>query len=140
MKEGDDNTSFFHDVANGRRNRNYIPCIKYNGATMADPKDIGKVFTDRFQHQFGLKRSNQFMIDFRKLLVNKNFVDLSQLERPFLIEEVKTAVFDLGKNKAPGPDGFPLLFFRQFWEIIKLDLLNLCEDFYWGIANLEHIN
>lgn len=72
--------------------------------------------------------------------MNKNFVDLSQLERPFLIEEVKTAVFDLGKNKAPGPDGFPLLFFRQFCEIIKLDLLNLCEDFYWGIANLEHIN
>lgn len=67
-------------------------------------------------------------------------VDLSQLERPFSLEEIKIAVFDLGRDKAPGPDGFPLQFFRQFREIIKLDLLKLCEDFFFGRANLECIN
>lgn len=56
------------------------------------------------------------------------------------MEEVKTEVFDLRKDKAPGPNGFPLLFSRQFWEIIQMDLLNLCEDFYWRRANFERIN
>lgn len=44
--------------------------------------------------------------------MNKNVVDLSYLERPFSLEENKTAVFDLGRDKAPGPDDFPLQFFR----------------------------
>lgn len=140
MKEDDDNTSFFHEVANGCKNRNFIPCINHNGATMTDPKEIRKAFVAHFQHQFSLKRSNRFMINFRKLLVNRNFVDLSQLERLFSIEEVKVAVFDLGKDKASGPDGFPLQFFRQFWDLIKVDLMQLCEDFYWGRAILERIN
>lgn len=98
------------------------------------------VFADRFQHHFSLKRMNRFLIDFKKLLMNRKSIDLSQLERLFTMKEVKTAVFGLGKDKAPGPDGFPLIFFRHFWETIKLDLLNLCEDFYWGRENLERNN
>lgn len=70
------------------------------------------MFTEQFQQQFGLKRKSRFKIDFRKLLVNKNVVDLSYLERPFSLEENKTVVFDLGRDKAPGPDDFPLQFFR----------------------------
>ncbi|XP_039127523.1 uncharacterized protein LOC120263623 [Dioscorea cayenensis subsp. rotundata] len=111
LKEGDDNTSYFHAVANGRKNRNCIPCIAHNGVTITDPKEIGKAFCERFHQQFGLKRSTRSLIDFRKLLLNRNAMDLSQLERPFTIEEVKAAVLDLGKDKAPGPDGFPLQFF-----------------------------
>lgn len=137
LQEGDDNTSYFHAVANSRKNRNFIPYIKHNGDTTTDPKEIGKVFGARFQLQFGLKRSNRFLVDFGKLFMNKTVVDLSQLERPFSIEEVKTSVFELGKDKDPGPDGFPLQFFRQFWETIKHDLMKLCEDFYWGRVNLE---
>lgn len=35
-------------------------------------------------------------------------MDLSQLERPFSLKEVMDAVFELGRDKAPGQDGFPL--------------------------------
>ena len=33
------------------------------------------------------------------------------LERPFEEEEIHRAVFSLGKEKAPGPDGFTFAFF-----------------------------
>ena len=33
------------------------------------------------------------------------------MERPFSEDEVKAAVFDLGSDRAPGPDGFPMAFF-----------------------------
>lgn len=140
LKEDDDNTSFFYAVANGRKNKNCIPCVTHNSDTVTEPKEIGKVFVARFQQQFGSQCSNHFLIDFQKLLANKNFVDLLQLERTFLLEEVKSVVFDLAKDKALGPDGFPLQFFRQFWELIKTDLIQLCEDFYQGKTNLKHIN
>ena len=35
----------------------------------------------------------------------------ASLESEFLEEEIKAAVFDLGDDKASGPDGFPLVFF-----------------------------
>jgi hypothetical protein len=38
-------------------------------------------------------------------------------------------------NKAPGPDGFPAEFYQHFWDIIKLDLLPLFNDF---IKELYH--
>lgn len=53
LKEGDENTKFFHVVANGHRNRNFIPSIKLNGDTHTDPKEIDKVFSAKFKQFFG---------------------------------------------------------------------------------------
>lgn len=75
-----------------------------------------------------------------RLFANKRLVDLSCLERPFILDEIKRVVFDLGGDKAPGPDGFPIQFFKQFWDTGKTDLAVLCEDFFWQRANLERIN
>lgn len=110
LKEGDDNTSFFHAVANGHKNRNFIPSISHNGELKTDPKEIGKAFSNRFYQRFGLKNSSRFKTDFRKLLANKTRVDLSQLERPFTLEEIKSAMFDLEGIKHRARMAFPCSF------------------------------
>lgn len=51
------------------------------------------------------------------------------LERPFLLEEIKTAVFSTAPDKAPGPDGFSMAFFQHCWDILK-DELALLRDFH----------
>ncbi|XP_039118945.1 uncharacterized protein LOC120255125, partial [Dioscorea cayenensis subsp. rotundata] len=108
--------------------------------SVSEVREIGKVFENQFRALFGQQRPFRFKADLNRLLRNKARVDLSHLERPFSMEEVKKAVFDLGSDKAPGPDGFPMMFFKIFWEIIKVEVLKLCEDFYSGEANLERIN
>jgi hypothetical protein len=40
------------------------------------------------------------------------------LRDPFTIEEVKEAIFQMEKNKAPRPNGFPTEFYQKFREII----------------------
>ncbi|XP_039123300.1 uncharacterized protein LOC120259908 [Dioscorea cayenensis subsp. rotundata] len=110
IKEGDENTKFFHAVANGRKNRNFIPGIIHGGSRIVDPGEIGKVFAAHFNQHFGFQRSSRLRIDFQRLFQLKTAVDLNGLEAPFSVEEIKRAMFDLGGDKAPGPDGFPLHF------------------------------
>ena len=44
------------------------------------------------------------------------------------LEELEKIVFQMKKGKAPGPDGFPIEFFQEFWDIIKLDLLAVAQE------------
>nr|GEU61973.1 RNA-directed DNA polymerase, eukaryota, reverse transcriptase zinc-binding domain protein [Tanacetum cinerariifolium] len=37
-------------------------------------------------------------------------------------DEIKEAMFDIGENKAPGPDGFTLTFFKKSWNVIRKDI------------------
>lgn len=47
-----------------------------------------------------------------------------ELKKPFTKEEILKALLDLNPNKAPGPDGYPVLFFQKEWELIQADVLN----------------
>lgn len=105
---------FFHAVANGRKNRNFITIFNQNGNIPLESREIGRVFTEHFKQLFGNKRPSRIKIDFQKLFRFKTPVDLSTQERPFSVEEIWKAVFKLGGDKAPGPNGVPLQFFKQF--------------------------
>lgn len=52
------------------------------------------------------------------------------LEEPFEEEEMRGRIWDLGKDKASRPDGFTKEFFKRCWDIVKMDLLKVFEEFY----------
>jgi hypothetical protein len=43
-------------------------------------------------------------------------------------------------NKAPGPDGFPVELYKNFWEIIKEDLMGLFSALHAGKIELFCLN
>jgi hypothetical protein len=51
-----------------------------------------------------------------------NSLDLSDLELPFSMDEIKRAIDDMPADRAPGPDGFSGGFFRACWDTIRDDL------------------
>ncbi|KAH7684024.1 RNA-directed DNA polymerase protein [Dioscorea alata] len=140
LKEGDCNTKFFHMMANGRRNKNFIHRIRHNGQWIEGNSEIGKVFSDHFQSVFGTPLSRRFLLDWTHLFNYKARIDLSSLEIPFTTEEIQRAVFDLNADKAPGPDGFPIFFYQKHWNLLREDIFKLCNDFYGGTINYERIN
>ena len=48
----------------------------------------------------------------------------------FQEEEIKDAVWGCGSDKSPGPDGINFKFIKQFWDIIKPDVLQFLDEFY----------
>lgn len=44
------------------------------------------------------------------------------------LKEMERVVFQMKKGKAPGPYGFPVEFFQEFRDIIKLDLLEVVQE------------
>lgn len=43
-------------------------------------------------------------------------------------------------RKASGPNGFPMFFVREFWEVLKHDILDLVKEVGEGRARLDTIN
>ena len=39
--------------------------------------------------------------------------------RPFMMEEVQFAIAGLNGEGAPGPNGLPVLFYKEFWVVIR---------------------
>ena len=48
----------------------------------------------------------------------------------FSEEEIRTAVWDCDSEKSPGPDGLNFKFIKQFWQIMKLDVLRFIDEFH----------
>ena len=62
------------------------------------------------------------------------------LEAPFTENEVREAVFSSYAEGAPDPDSFSFLFYQVFWDLIKVDLMNLIRVFEQGDLNLDRLN
>ncbi|RVW86687.1 LINE-1 retrotransposable element ORF2 protein [Vitis vinifera] len=65
-----------------------------------------------------------------RILRRKELEDLLLKEEPFSEEEVRMAVFQLNKEKAPGPDGFTLAVYQECWDVIKEDLMRVFFEFH----------
>lgn len=46
------------------------------------------------------------------------------------MEEVRDAVFELGKDKALGPNNFPIAFFQHFWSEVKVEVMAFLQEFH----------
>ncbi|GJX68191.1 hypothetical protein Tco_0303918 [Tanacetum coccineum] len=67
----------------------------------------------------------------------------SSMVRPVTDEEVKAAMFSIGDERAPGPDGFSSAFFKKGWDIVGLDVCHAIRDFFvngWQIIEGVHSN
>ena len=60
----------------------------------------------------------------------------SRLDSPFAEEEIFNVIFQLDRDKVPGPDGFTIAVFQDCWDVIKDDLVRVFVEFHSsGIIN-----
>ncbi len=122
LKEGDNNTRFFHRTANSNRRNNYLSSLEVDGRIFEDKEDI-KIQVERFYHSL-FQESESWRpevdgIEFDSIDAS----DRDMLERPFDREEVFQVIQNLQGDKAPGPDGFTMAFFQKCWRIVEDDIM-----------------
>ncbi|KAF5789658.1 putative RNA-directed DNA polymerase [Helianthus annuus] len=127
--DGDENSAYFHGVVNANTSNNRISGLRIEGEWVNNPFII-KDFVAAF---FG-ERFAEPMVE-RPQLVCPNLAQLSGSEAetlvgPFLVEEIKRAVWDCHGDRAPGPDGLNFSFIKRCWDGFQQDFVNLFNEFY----------
>jgi len=46
-------------------------------------------------------------------------------------EEIRSVIWTLNPNKVPRPNRFPICFYREFWGLIKKDLIKMIRWIQW---------
>eukprot|EP00253_Pinus_taeda_P025402 PITA_25402 len=62
------------------------------------------------------------------------------LTRQISLEEVEEAVKDMPNDKAPGPDGFTINFYKACWDIVKMEVWEVVEDSWCSVLILKSLN
>lgn len=66
--------------------------------------------------------------------------DLATTTIKFSKKEIRKAIWGLNSDKSLGPDGFPILFYRIFWNMIKEEFVSLFEEIFQFKVKLERLN
>ena len=139
--KGDINTKFYHALTKQKRIQNKIVGL-YNaqGNWVNSDIEVEGVAVDYFNELFATSSPSgfeEFLQEVPKLITDyQNRVLTSWATE----EEVKSALFLMHPEKAPGPDGMTALFFQRSWSIIKSDITDMVNEFFWTGALDDRLN
>lgn len=133
LKAGDRNTAYFHRQYRARLSRNHISEIKtidgqvskgFTQIKAAADSHFGNLFSEAPQ------ASEEEIADYLNNIPHLvRSEDNAALVREVTEEEIIKVIWSMGSNKAPGPDGFTIHFYKVCWDIIKRDLLKMIKGF-----------
>ncbi|XP_074290915.1 uncharacterized protein LOC141617643 [Silene latifolia] len=129
MVNGDTCTKYFFNWVKGRAGRNYIHEIKGSDGNWhyeegRDRGEFQKTFMDLYlSSDESVEWRDRSLFDPTLKYLDHSFPqdELDRLSRPYSAKEVRTAIFQMGALKAPGPDGIPAVFFQRCWSLVKRD-------------------
>lgn len=133
LEAGDRNIQFSMLARKTRVARNRIMAIENEqGMVQRGDDAIGQATEEYFQKLFTTTRDDAFNYNdvFNNFSARVTEEMNEDLTKPVTEEEVRKAVFSIGPNKAPGPDGFTGAFYRQFWPTIKDQIISEVQQFF----------
>lgn len=119
LKDGDRNTEFFQARSKVRAHRNRIVVLQNEqGEVVTEQRALEALAVEFYSNLFTAQDElePEHIVQHVPARVTS---DMNEgLCRPFREDEVRRALFMMGPNKAPGPDGFTAGFYQHHWEIV----------------------
>ncbi|XP_028097019.1 uncharacterized protein LOC114296888 [Camellia sinensis] len=144
LSQGDSNSRFFFKTIKGNINRGKILNLEMmNGQKSSKPEDIHNAFIDFFAGLFGTPIDDHYngFDRIHSLVKSKISSDQSLLlASPVTDQEIKDTFWSLKANKAPGPDGFSVGFFKCSWNIVGREVTQAIRTFFESGRLLSEVN
>jgi hypothetical protein len=127
-----------HTVATKNYRRNLITHLKEPEDSLIFSHDHkAAIIWESYKNRLGISEATSMQFNLHDMIEAH---DLHHLDSPFTPKEIEAVVKEMAPDKAPGPDGFNGHFLKKCWPIVKLEFINLINDFYEENLNLEAIN
>ncbi|XP_076883751.1 uncharacterized protein LOC143532638 [Bidens hawaiensis] len=127
-KEGDENSKFSH-ATNCRKASNFIHGLFVNATWVSKPslvkKEVYRFYKDKFVE--GCEERPRLNCPDVKRISDS---DALYLEARFSREEIKSAVFECGDDRAPGLEGINFRFVKHFWHLLEEDFFKIIAVFF----------
>jgi mannosylglycoprotein endo-beta-mannosidase len=129
-------------IANGKHRKKKIFQLEQQEGTIVGEDNLKVYITEFYKKLFGEPVPNNISLVEEQV---QDIPKISDVENGILTahyseEEVYEALFQMERNKSPGPDGFPTEFYQKCWTIIKEDLMALFDQFSNGDLALYKLN
>ena len=140
LEAGDSNSAYFHKTIKSRNQRSRIGVILDENNVEVTSPNVPDVFVTHYKAFLG----NELLCDelnMEDLFVKKvSYATGNNMVRDVSDDEIKAAMFDIGEDKAPGPDGFTSAFFKKGWDIVGHEVCGAVRDFFANGQLLKEIN
>ena len=127
IKECDNNTQFFHKIANSHRRTNQIREVEVDGVHYEDESDVTDQVVDFYKKLYQKPEVWRPTIDVLEFACLEE-TERSMLEREFE-KEIIEALKEVGGDKSPRPNGFTMAFFQKCWSVIEGDVMAFFQGF-----------
>ncbi|XP_052198247.1 uncharacterized protein LOC127805524 [Diospyros lotus] len=138
----DRSSKFFHDIVKRNSRKNYIAAvIKEDGEVTKSNDELAGEFLRFYQDLLGSVGSCE-PVDFNVLRAGPIISDQQAegLICSISDQDIKDALFSIGEDKSPGPDGFSSCFFKKAWHIVGPQICLAVREFFASKSLLKQIN
>lgn len=118
LREGDDNTRFFHSSATARKKANKIKMLVVDdGVSCEDQEGMSTIVLNYFTKLFTENEVtlNQMNSSSPRLVTDEKN---DFLTGDFTFEEFTAVIKEMHPDKTSGPDGFNPAFYQNFWSVM----------------------
>ncbi|GKA54151.1 protein LAZ1 [Tanacetum coccineum] len=140
LEMGDSNLAYLHKTIKRLNQRSHIDVIITIDNVEVTGNQISNIFVSNYKSFLGTNMACD-ELDCEGLFHKKVF-ELSNetMTRPVTNEEIKRAMFGIGDDKSPGPDGFTPVFFKKGCDVVRHDVCHVVRDFFVNGKLLKEIN
>lgn len=128
LQLGDHNNAYFHCLLKARHARNTITHLwDEHGTKVEDVEKIKEVVVDFYKELLGTNHSTFHEGKATRVsqLITPHLPveQVVMLAKDITAEEIRSTMFSMKANKAPGPDGFTSDFLKSAWSIVGVDVV-----------------
>nr|GEU29256.1 hypothetical protein [Tanacetum cinerariifolium] len=136
----DTNSAYFYKAIKSHNQRNRIESIINADNIMCSGPGVQAAFVQHYESFLGTDMPCDALQC--EGLFNKKISEAScsNMVRHISNKEIKSAMFSIGDDKSPGPDGYTSMFFKRSWDIVGYDVCKAVTDFFNNGLILREIN